>query len=103
MGWGYCGKDSLSRSIGYSIRAKCDKPNCGAKIDRGLSYVCGGMHGGDGIGCGRYFCGKHLVYVKSKLEARVVQVCDECYETCMKDPDSYCDPFADIPENGATK
>ena len=31
---------------------------CDEVIDRGLGYICGRMHGGEG-GCGRYFCGEH--------------------------------------------
>jgi hypothetical protein len=54
------GEGSDGRDIGYGVPATCDFPKCGAAIDRGLSYVCGGEpHGGD-HGCGRFFCGKHL-------------------------------------------
>lgn len=50
------------RDIGYGVPAVCDFPRCGAEIDRGLSYVCGGAaHGGD-HGCGLFFCPKHLHY-----------------------------------------
>ena len=62
MGWADCGTDERGRRIGYAIRAKCDKHGCKNVIDRGLSYVCGGMHGGDGIGCGGYFCEDHLYH-----------------------------------------
>lgn len=60
VGWSYCGEDDLGRPIGYSIEAVCDFPGCEAEIDRGLSYCCGGMHGGGDDGCGRYFCPEHL-------------------------------------------
>lgn len=63
MGWGDCGFDDDGRPIGYSVSATCDEPGCDAPIDRGLSYVCGGMHGGGEHGCGRYFCSGHLWYV----------------------------------------
>ena len=35
-------------------------PDYKAKIDRGLSYVCGRMHGGGNEGCGKHFCPEHL-------------------------------------------
>jgi hypothetical protein len=72
MGWSYCGTDEDGRDIGYGISATCDHPGCETKIDRGLSYCCGDMHGGDldeeNTGteavlyqcCGRYFCPEHL-------------------------------------------
>lgn len=69
MGWGNCGTDSKGRPIGYCHAARCDHPGCWAKIDRGLSYACGGMHGaGEHVGddlfndwtCEGYFCESHL-------------------------------------------
>ena len=68
MGWSNCGEDDLGRPIGYSIEAICDFSGCEEVIDRGLSYVCGSMHGAgsvdrDGVSiytCGRYFCTTHL-------------------------------------------
>lgn len=73
MGWGNCGTDSKGRSIGYVHAATCDHPGCSARIDRGLAYACGGMHGNECLGgddqidwsamvepCDGYFCGKHL-------------------------------------------
>lgn len=62
MGWADCGKDSEGRPIGYAYGAVCDYSGCNAKIDRGLAYACGGMHG---VGecdydCEGYFCPKHL-------------------------------------------
>lgn len=47
MGWGDCGKDSKGRPIGYVFSATCDHPDCLKEIDRGLSFVCGDMHGED--------------------------------------------------------
>lgn len=61
MGWAYCG-EYHGRPIGYAVEATCDHPGCEAEIDRGLSYVCGRMHGGDN-GCGDYFCPDHLTFV----------------------------------------
>lgn len=51
MGWGNCGRDSKGRPIGYLHAATCDHPGCDAKIDRGLSYACGQMHGTGGELC----------------------------------------------------
>lgn len=72
MGWGNCGADSKGRPIGYCHAARCDYPGCRTRIDRGLAYACGGMHGtstlgGDGSidwdanheSCEGYFCEKH--------------------------------------------
>jgi len=70
VGWGHCGEVN-GREVGYLIEAECDHPECNAKIDRGLGFCCGGMHGGGGYyhkgtgehhGCGGYFCGDHLEY-----------------------------------------
>jgi len=60
MGWGDCGTDSKGRPIGYLFEATCDYPGCGKKIDRGLSYACGNMHGETTYGCEQYFCREHL-------------------------------------------
>lgn len=48
------------RDIGYGVPAICDHPGCGASIDRGLSYVCGGQPYGGEQGCGLFFCSDHL-------------------------------------------
>jgi hypothetical protein len=64
MGWAFCGSDDQGRPIGYGVPATCDEPGCTTEIDRGLSYVCGSMHGGGEYGCGRYFCGKHLHHAR---------------------------------------
>src|ERR1700677_4420517 len=62
MGW-EIGYDSIwDRDIGYAVPAECDHPGCHAKIDRGLDYVCGGEPYGGDIGCGLYFCDKHLSF-----------------------------------------
>lgn len=50
------------RDIGYGVPAYCDHPRCQAKIDRGLSYVCGDEPYGGEKGCGLFFCGEHLDY-----------------------------------------
>lgn len=61
MGWAYGEVDG--RKVGYAVSAKCDEKGCKTKIDRGLGYVCGDMHGGGEYGCGGYFCAEHLVYI----------------------------------------
>jgi len=65
MGWASCGTDSAGRRIGYAHVATCDEPECQVRIDRGLGYACGGMHGTEGRdgqpACEGYFCGEHRV------------------------------------------
>lgn len=91
MGWADCGTDSEGRPIGYAFEATCDHPECDAKIDRGLSYACGGMHGevsvsngqgGDFVPtCEKYFCEKHLIPVEADFGGHVTThgVCMACY------------------------
>ncbi len=62
MGWAHCGKDSAGRPIGYAYRATCDEPGCHARIDRGLAYACGGMHGTGEHYCEGYYCEEHLYF-----------------------------------------
>ncbi|MFD9072091.1 hypothetical protein [Streptomyces lasiicapitis] len=45
---------------GYAVAATCEEDGCGNRIDRGLSYLCGKMPGGDEHGCGGYYCENHL-------------------------------------------
>ena len=60
MGWSIGFDDNWNRDIGYGVPAYCDAPKCMVKIDRGLSYVCGGEPYGGNRGCGLYFCANHL-------------------------------------------
>jgi hypothetical protein len=83
MGWGNCGEDSKGRPIGYVHEATCDHPGCDAKIDRGLSYACGGMHGTEEGGCEGYFCESHLYHVEDPYNSIGRQdgfavVCESC-------------------------
>jgi hypothetical protein len=71
MGWQFC-ENSEGRPCGYGVGATCDEPDCDAKIDRGLSYVCGNMHDGGEYGCGDYFCPAHLYMTE------VGQLCARC-------------------------
>lgn len=73
MGWAVGYDDNWKRDIGYGVPSICDHPDCNEKIDRGLSYVCGGEPYGGEHGCGLYFCGKHLSYQKTGT-----QICDQC-------------------------
>lgn len=95
MGWANCGKDSKGRPIGYAVGATCDHPGCDAKIDRGLGYVCGTMHGNTDFSCEKYFCEKHKTnYVMmAELEGNV---CDECAERLIN-----CDEVDYDEEEGA--
>jgi hypothetical protein len=71
MSWAVGYDTRWGRDIGYGVPAICDRPACGAKIDRGLAYVCGGEPYGGEHGCGLYFCGEHAA-------AGPGQLCDRC-------------------------
>lgn len=73
MGWSYA-KLPDGREIGYSVDAVCEHPGCNKQIDRGLAYVCGGMHEGGDNGCGHYFCYEHLFM---SIHGQLCQVCDD--------------------------
>lgn len=74
MGWSVGRRDG--RDIGYGVPAICDKPDCDAEIDRGLSYCCGDYS--TEYGCGLYFCENHLSYRKPHGSDRLVQLCPRC-------------------------
>jgi hypothetical protein len=59
MGWSIGYDNNWKRDIGYGVPSICDHPGCTEKIDRGLSYVCGGEPYGGDDGCGLYFCTAH--------------------------------------------
>ena len=82
MGWGDCGTDSDGRPIGYVFEAVCDEPGCNKKIDRGLSYVCGDMHGEDEYSCEQYFCEEHKSRWVKMSDGRSTAVCKKC-ETAL--------------------
>lgn len=88
MGWADCGTDSKGRPIGYAFAATCDHPGCKKKIDRGLSYACGGMHGTstskdtDFESCEGYFCSEHLNGVEVQGES--LSVCATCYVEALE-------------------
>jgi len=88
MSWSI-GYDTVwKRDIGYGVPAYCDHPGCGAKIDRGLAYVCGGEPYGGRRGCGLYFCEKHLFHTP-----RLPQLCDRCCAPKRRKP------FAPTPDH----
>lgn len=84
MGWSVGLSDG--RWIGYGVPAICDQPDCGASIDRGLSYLCG-----DGDkGCGLFFCYEHVTIATSDGDPQMCERCDD-----EKPP---FEPTADTPE-----
>jgi len=100
MGWANCGSDDLGRPIGYAHEATCDHPGCNAKIDRGLSYVCGGMHGGTEYGCGRYFCEVHRsTYFSDKHHYHEGSLCEACGKAFETGED--WKPLTDFDKDGA--
>ena len=95
MSWANCGRDSSGRKIGYAHEAVCDAEGCGVKIDRGLDYACGGMHGDDELSCELYFCSKHKENLVIALG--VVQcVCDTCVKQLHESGDYYFDKDEDL-------
>lgn len=73
MGWAY-GVLNDGREVGYSVLSICEEPDCGDEITRGLSQLCGNMHGqDDGEGCGHYFCDDHLMLGGPN------QMCKRCF------------------------
>lgn len=73
MSWSIGFDTAWQRDIGYGVPAVCDHPGCDAAIDRGLAHVCGGEAYGGDQGCGLYFCGEHLYFIR-----RGPQRCDRC-------------------------
>lgn len=59
MNWSIGYDSDWNRDIGYGVPSICDHPDCDQRINRGLSYVCGGEPYG-GEGCGLFFCQRHL-------------------------------------------
>ena len=87
MSWAIGFDDRWQRDIGYGVPAFCDDPKCDEKIDRGLSYVCGGEPYGGDAGCGLYFCEKHLRWCRGN------PLCKRCIQ--RKEPHP---PKPDHPE-----
>lgn len=89
MGWG-TGTNAQGRDVGYMVDAVCDADGCDKQINRGLAYVCGGMHDGGEYGCGNYFCDQHLLFSNCPDSAMLCQACSEQF------------PYDDEAEGGAT-
>lgn len=79
MGWG--SGIVNGREVGYLVDAECDLGGCTEAIDRGLAYVCGGMHGGGEHGCGGYFCGSHRFYAEWPVGGWLCQACIDGIDT----------------------
>jgi hypothetical protein len=64
---------------GYGVPAICEYPGCNKKIDRGISYACGGRDFSE-FGCGRYFCEEHLVWHSFNVggHRETVRICERC-------------------------
>ena len=92
MGWQVGYDPKWGRDIGYGVPAICDRPRCGEKIDRGLSYVCGSEPYGGEKGCGLYFCERHLTGTRTVGDSWV-HVCGRC----DKNRPPY-QPTPDLPE-----
>jgi len=93
MGWALGYDTQWKRDIGYGVPAWCDHPGCTEEIDRGLGYVCGGEPYGGDLGCGLYFCAKHL-FMRETRDDRAVQSCARC---CAYKP-PYRRPKPDHPD-----
>lgn len=94
MGWGNCGTDSQGRGIGYVFEGTCDHPGCDTKIDRGLSFACGGMHGEDQVAndvtpCEKYFCTEHLHSFCSDHESDDAEGVDMCLNCCKENEKAF--------------
>jgi hypothetical protein len=74
MGWAIGYVDG--RDVGYGVPATCEQPSCKKKIDRGLSYACGGFPSNE-YGCGLFFCEKHMFGYEDEY-GEWHQACDVC-------------------------
>jgi hypothetical protein len=77
MGWSLGYDENWKRDVGYGVPATCDHPGCGAEIDRGLSFVCGGDAFGGEHGCGLFFCIAHRMYAGDRRDN--APLCTRCY------------------------
>ena len=91
MGYQVWEDERLGRFCGYGIPAQCDQPECRTKIDRGVSFLCGGARGGD-HGCGLAFCSEHRT-TDYEIDADPTQLCDRC---ATEQPQYH--PKPDVPE-----
>lgn len=96
MGWGNCGTDSKGRGIGYLFDGTCDHPGCEEKLNRRLSYACGGMHGQNGLSCEGYFCEKHTKY--ARCDEYGGNLCFQCTQEAIDSGLILCDECAHFVE-----
>ena len=86
MGWAVGYDIKWQRDVGYGVPSICDQPECDARIDRGLGYVCGNDPFGGEHGCGLYFCDQHLSYRFDDPDdpeidfGRAVPLCERCLD-----------------------
>lgn len=64
------------RHRGYGVPAECDHPECDAKIDRGLTYMCGDGHVDS---CELFFCMEHKSNVIEDGDDSAAWVCERCF------------------------
>ena len=88
MSWAVGEDRERERFIGYGVPATCDNPGCGASIDRGMAYACGGGVTSSQENCGLFFCDKHLFYPDTD---------DAEHASCMRCCKSE-DPFDPTPD-----
>ena len=73
---------------GYGVPTYCEHPDCNEKIDRGMSFACGGEPFSE-VGCDRYFCSKHREFIgfneeglpckhRKDCECEWKEVCERC-------------------------
>ncbi len=89
MSWAIGYDTQWKRDVGYGVPAFCDHLECKEKIDRGLSFVCGGeIYGGEN-GCGLFFCDKHGG--GSRCERCANDISDQDIRDAIEDCDSSID------------
>lgn len=95
MSWAIGYDIRWKRDVGYGVPATCDHPGCGARIDRGLGYVCGHDPYGGEHGCGLYFCGQHLGYTYD-ADGEDTPMPERC-ERCVNGAEPF-EPTPDVAE-----
>lgn len=78
MSWAIGYDYTWRRDIGYGVPAICDHPDCKEEIDRGLAHVCAGEEPYGGVGCGLFFCGRHLSYLVDAEDEDHAIGCERC-------------------------
>lgn len=79
---GYAYYDTPLGPAGYDVADHCHKLDCQTVIDRGLAYLCGGTPGSaDEYGCGKWFCGEHLLGTPTGVSIMGGGLCRRCQTT----------------------